>query len=265
MRRLVDLIGTGRSDHVARPAIPEGLAVFAVGDVHGCVDLLVEMHREIIKQAKALPENLKRVVVYLGDYIDRGPDSADVIDLLVAAPLPGFKSIHLLGNHEHAFIRFVRGERDFLNSPKVVQWLFREGGLATLKSYGVTVSSNTFPENIQRMRVQLLRKMPTDHFEFLQRLTLNHSIGDYFFVHAGIDPTRSLSEQRPSDLLNIREPFLASKELYDKVIVHGHTPYKAPNIQSNRIGLDTEAEASGRLSGLLLQRDNLKLLQVKHT
>src|SRR5690606_40984524 len=115
MRRLVDLIGTGRSDHVARPAIPEGLAVFAVGDVHGCVDLLVEMHREIIKQAKALPENLKRVVVYLGDYIDRGPASGDVIDLLGTALLPGFKSIHLLGNHEDTFIRYLLAKRDLLS------------------------------------------------------------------------------------------------------------------------------------------------------
>ncbi len=265
MRRLVDLIGKGPQTNIARPCVPDGLAVFAIGDIHGRADLLVKMHREIIRQSKDLPEKVKKVAVYLGDYIDRGPDSAEVIDLLVAAPLAGFRSVHLLGNHELALISYLRGERDFLSGPKVAHWLFHEGGLATLKSYGVNISTNTFPENIHRMRVELLRKIPTDHIEFLQRLSLNHCIGDYYFVHAGIDPNRPLNEQRPSDMLNIREPFLQSRALYDKVIVHGHTPFKAPNIQNNRIGLDTEAEISGRLSGVLLQKNRVMLLQTKET
>lgn len=279
MRRLVDYVGLRRLE-TERPSVPKGTAVFAVGDIHGRIDLLLEMHKRILLKAKDLPPETRKTIVYLGDYIDRGTDGAGVIDLLLSAPLPGFDAVYLLGNHDLALLSFLKGEADFLRwsqdkkerfelpthylvSQNVVNWLYDSGGLETLRSYGVDTFKDPTPQNIAAMRVQLLRKIPTDHISFLENLKLSATKGDFFFVHAGIDPHRSLSNQRPSDMLMIREPFLNSKKVYEKVIVHGHTPYQIPAIRNNRIGIDTEAYQTGVLSGLIINGDAISVLQTK--
>jgi serine/threonine protein phosphatase 1 len=252
-------MGLRRSD-TQRPSVPSTVAVFAIGDLHGEVDLLVQMHQQILKQAKELPANLRKIVIYLGDYIDLGRDSAGVIDTLVSAPLPGFKSIYLLGNHELAFISFLKGEANYLQN---VAWIYKNGGIKTLESYGVHTFSDPTPKNIAAMRIQLLRKIPTDHFSFLEQLQLNYTVGDFFFVHAGIDPKRPLNNQRVTDMLTISDNFLSSNSIYDKIIVHGHTASKAPCLHRNRIGLDTDAYLTGALSGVMIRRDMITVIQAK--
>lgn len=277
MRRLVDYVGLRRIE-TEKPSVAKGTAVFAVGDIHGRVDLLVQMHKQILAKAKDLPKDTRKTVVYIGDYADRGADGAGVIDTLISAPLPGFDSVYLLGNHDLALLSFLKGEADFLRwsqdkkerfdlpthylvSQNVVNWLYENGGIETLRSYGVETFKDPTPQNIAAMRVQLLRKIPTDHLEFLESLKLSATKGDFFFVHAGIDPHRSLRDQRPSDMLMIKEPFLNSKKIYEKVIVHGHTPYQIPAVRSNRIGIDTEAYQTGILSGLMINENQIIFLQ----
>lgn len=261
MKRLVDFVGTSRIRTV-RPSVPEGLAVFAVGDIHGRSDLLLSIHGEIAARARTLPAATRKVVVYLGDYVDHGPDSAGVIDLLVAAPLAGFKSVFLMGNHEMNFFRFLRGERGY--EVQTADWLYRQGGLATLRSYGVDIKHPS-PDTIPDMRIQTLRRIPTDHLQFLEKLALNHCIGDYYFVHAGVDPARPLNDQRPSDMVGIGAPFLNSAQHHDKIIVHGHTPSVTPDIRHNRIGLDTAAHDTGCLSAVMLLRDKIQVFQTTDT
>lgn len=259
MRRLVDMIGLPRQD-TKRPRVPDTVAVFAIGDIHGEVDLLVRMHRQILQEAAKLPANLRKTIVYLGDYIDHGRDSAGVIDLLVSAPLPGFTSHYLSGNHELSFLNFIKGDlpRHKVNNDHIINWLHSEGGLATLHSYGVDTK-----QNLVDIRVQLLRKMPTDHFTFLERLQLSHSVGDFFFAHAGVDPRRSLKDQRPMDLLNGGHDFLEHNGTYDKIIVHGHSTTPDPLILHNRIALDTDAHRSGRLSAVMIHHDNVSVIKAQ--
>lgn len=280
MRRLVDFVGLRRPEEQKKPSVPRDMAVFAIGDIHGRLDLLVRMHQEILHRAQSLPANTRKVVIYLGDYIDRGPNSADVIDTLISGALPGFQSIYLLGNHELALISYLKGESDFLRwthqrsnnerlpkryliSAQLKRWMYEDGGLSTMASYGVKISQSFSPEVLASMRVELLRKIPTDHLGFLESLALSHSIGDFFFVHAGVDPSRSLKEQNPSDLLTIQEGFLEYDKPLDKIIVHGHTPFAMPCLKNNRIGIDTEAHRSGILTSVMIHHDSLKFIQVK--
>lgn len=259
MRKLVDIIGLRRLE-TERPSIPSDMAVFAIGDLHGRLDLLLEMHQEIARLAASLPLQTRRVIVYLGDYIDHGPNSADVIDTLVAAALPGFRSIHLLGNHELDFLRFIKGKE---NTDFMKQWLYEKGGLETLQSYGIKTSQNADTTGISQMRVDLLRKIPMDHLEFLEKLHMSYSAGDFFFAHAGVDPQRDLLEQYPSDLLNIGSRFIESQQVLDKIIVHGHTEFTEPSVKHNRIGLDTGAYHSNTLSGLVITSNGHRVFSVK--
>jgi serine/threonine protein phosphatase 1 len=276
MRRLVDHVGLRRLE-TERPSVPKDMAVFAVGDLHGRLDLLVKMHQEILQRSKDLPEHFRKVIIYLGDYIDHGPDSADVIDTLISAALPGFRSVYLLGNHELSFLSFLKGDADFLRwtksqtvelpdqymiSQNLNEWLHDHGGLQTLRSYGLQVGAKPDAQTIAQLRIDLLRRIPTDHLEFLEKLDLKYCIGDFFFTHAGVDPSRSLSEQLPSDLLSIGNRFLQSNQILDKIIVHGHTPFQSACIKQNRIGLDTEAYRSGKLSGLMITSSNAKTFAI---
>jgi serine/threonine protein phosphatase 1 len=277
MRRLIDHVGLRRLD-TERPSVPKDTVVFAIGDIHGRLDLLVKMHQEILHRTKDLPPNFRKTVIYLGDYIDHGPDSADVIDTLLSAGLPGFRSIYLLGNHELMFLSFLKGDMDFLRwtqsntidlperyliSRNLNAWLHEKGGLQTLRSYGLQVGAKPDAQTIAQLRIDLLRRIPTDHLEFLEGLHLKHSIGDFFFVHAGVDPQKSLSEQRPSDLLSIGDRFLLNHQILDKIIVHGHTPFENASIKQNRISLDTNAVFTGKLSALMLTADYTQTFSIQ--
>jgi serine/threonine protein phosphatase 1 len=244
----------GRPDEAVAPQVPAGSRVYAIGDVHGRVDLLGYMHQLIHEDAyrRQAPRN---VVVYLGDYIDRGSKSAAVIDLLLDEPLPSFERVHLRGNHEDSLLRFLE---DISVGPA---WFFY-GGDATLKSYGVTPPEPAArPQEMLRAQRELKRRLPERHRRFYEALTLAHQEGDYLFVHAGLRPGVPLEAQNPADLLWIRDEFLSSAEDFGKIVVHGHSISARPDVQRNRIGIDTGAFASDILTCLVLEGSDWSFLQ----
>lgn len=228
-----------------QPAVPPGTRVYAIGDVHGCAGLLDQLHGAILADAAQAPAR-RRVAVYLGDYVDRGADSAGVIDLLLDDPLPGFERVFLKGNHEDFMLRFLGEPR---HGPL---WLMNGGG-ATLASYGVCDSDIRRPgDRIVQLHDAFRSRLPARHLEFLRRLDLVHQEGDYLFVHAGVRPGVPLGVQTEEDLLWIREPFLSSGEDLGCVVVHGHTPVEAPEVCVNRINVDTGAVWTGTLTAAVL-------------
>ncbi len=233
----------------SRPAaaVPPDTRVYAVGDVHGCATLLARLHELIRADAAAAPER-RRVVVYLGDYVDRGPDSAGVVDMLIAGPGEGFEAVHLKGNHEDFLLRF-------LADPSIGGLWLMNGGGATLASYGVDGDGGA------DLRRAFLHALPKTHRAFYEGLRLWHREGTYLFVHAGIRPGRPVESQLAEDLLWIREPFLLSRADHGCVVVHGHTPVGAPEILDNRINVDTGAVWSGRLTALVLYGAERSFLQ----
>ena len=234
--------------------VPVGWRVYAVGDIHGRADLLGRLHRLIAEDAAAVPAAV-RAVVYLGDYVDRGPASAEVVDRLAGGPLAGFAAIFLKGNHEDLLIRFL----DDGSSADV--WL-TNGGVATLASYGIEVPPGlSEPGDIEAVRRRLHRAMGPAHRDFLGRLRLSHGIGDYLFVHAGVRPGVPLDAQEARDLMWIRHAFLDWPEPFAKMVVHGHTVTPAAEVRANRIGIDTGAYATGRLTCLVLDGAARRFLQ----
>jgi serine/threonine protein phosphatase 1 len=234
--------------------VPDGTRVYAIGDVHGRDDLLARLHAEILEDATG-DGGLRRVVVYLGDYIDRGEESREVIDRLLSAPLPGFEVVHLIGNHDAWLL-------EFLNDVSVGSaWLFN-GGDATLESYGVEARQALGGSSgLYAAQTALRENLPTEHLAFLRELRLHHVEGDYLFVHAGIRPGLTLQQQDPADLIWIRDDFLNAREDHGKIVVHGHSITRAPELQPNRIGIDTGAYASGCLTCLVLEGETRRFLQ----
>lgn len=232
-------------------SIPAGLRVYAIGDIHGRLDLLNRLHQMIQEDAGSAAGD--RTLVYLGDYVDRGPESAGVVELLSKETLPGFSAIHLMGNHEDFMLRFL----DDNSSGNA--W-FANGGVATLRSYGVNFD---YAELLSPGRLQdkLSRNLPARHLDFLRALTLSHVIGDYLFVHAGIRPAVAMELQTPADLLWIRGDFLNSTADHGRIVVHGHTITDAPEIRENRIGIDTGAFATDCLTCLVLEGTGRRFLQ----
>ena len=235
--------------------VPRDTRVYAVGDVHGCAERLAALHRAIAEDAAAA-EAGRKVVVYLGDYVDRGPDSKAVIELLLGDPLPGFHAEHLLGNHEDFLRRFLEDGSVALN------W-FMNGGDATLRSYGVDPYQDANSLHwLRDLSAAFHGRLPPDHAAFFEGLAMSHVEGDYLFVHAGVRPGLALDRQDPEDLIWIREPFLSSKDDHGKIVVHGHTPAKAPELRANRINVDTGACYGGPLTALVLHDDQQAFLQV---
>jgi serine/threonine protein phosphatase 1 len=235
-----------RGEDTAAPRVPEGTVVYAIGDIHGQLDLLRRLETEIQADAAKRASN-RRVVVYVGDYIDRGPASRGVIEHLIAKPLDGFEPVHLIGNHDQWLL-------DFLNEPAKGQSWLMNGGRATLASYGVNdVTSGTQREQMMALSKALAGAMPPKHLRFFQSLKHSHTEGDYFFAHAGVRPGVPLADQDPNDLIWIREEFLYSEEYFGKVVVHGHTPGHTPEEHRNRIAIDTGAFMTGRLTAVVLE------------
>ncbi|HLY56853.1 MAG TPA: metallophosphoesterase [Stellaceae bacterium] len=233
-------------------APPPGTRLYVVGDIHGYPDHLARLHELILEDA-ATAGAARNVVVYVGDYVDRGPDSRRVIETLLRSPLPGFESVHLMGNHEAAMLSFLDEEE------LQMDWL-GFGGAQTLGSYGVS-SPRRFVE-FREAREELARKLPPDHSAFLRGLALSHTEGDFFIVHAGVRPGAPLSAQVEDDLLWIREPFLSSRETFGKIVVHGHTIDRQPQVRSNRIGVDTGIYRYGRLTCAVMEGGRLGFLRV---
>jgi serine/threonine protein phosphatase 1 len=228
--------------------------VYAIGDIHGRLDLLRTLEELIRDDAAAAPET-RKVVVYLGDYVDRGPDSRGVIEHLLAEPLAGFERVHLIGNHESMMLDFLR---DVAMGPG---WLWN-GGDATLESYAVAAPMGwSDRDQLEAARRGLAAALSADHRAFLDRLARSHREGDYLFVHAGIRPGVGLDDQDPNDLIWIREPFLDSTAEHGVVVVHGHSIAQEPQYRDNRIGIDTGAYGTGRLTSLVLAGDQVRVIQ----
>lgn len=237
--------------------MPDDTLVYAIGDVHGCLDELDALHEEILADSRT-SGCARKVAVYLGDYIDRGPCSRQVIDRLIEQPLDGFEVYHLAGNHEALML-------DFLTDPEIGPgWMFN-GGNTTLESYGLNgnfdFESMTI-DSLTDLQARLRKALPDDHHAFFAHLSMCHEEGDYFFVHAGIRPGVPLQNQSDEDMLWIRDEFLDSRQSHGKVIVHGHTISWEPQFMGNRIGVDTGAFVSGTLSALVLEGHEQDILSV---
>lgn len=224
---------------------PPGTRLYVVGDIHGRADLLGILHEAIGEDAADAPA--RRVIVYLGDYVDRGAESSAVVEMLASGPLETFEAVHLLGNHEAWLL-------DFLDDPDQGAGWIMNGGSATLMSYGIDAAGISFQgDRLAKARAELRRRLPPTHLAFLESLKLSHVEGDYLFVHAGIRPGVPLDRQSVDDLVWIRDEFLFSDADHGKVVVHGHTIVDEPEVLENRIGIDTGAFATGRLTCLVLE------------
>ena len=249
-------MATGMHGQGAAPRVNDDTVVYAIGDMHGRADLVAEIHRLIAADAARRAER-RKLVVYLGDYIDRGPQSRQLIDLLVNQPLAGFDAIHLKGNHEDFMLRFLDGEMEM-----GLGWLMN-GALETLASYGVAPPAFVAASEMEDLRRRLADRLPASQRAFLDGLKLMHVEGDYVFVHAGILPGLPLDQQAEAELLWIREEFLDWTGRHDKVVVHGHSISRRPEIKANRIGIDTGAFATGVLTCLALAGDRQELIQTR--
>lgn len=234
------------------PAIGAGTRVYCVGDVHGRHDLLQALHQMIETDAAAYDGD--KTVIYLGDLVDRGMDSREVVDELLQRPLPGFESIHLLGNHEQTLL-------DFMKYPQQAAGWLSWGGRETLASYGVKMPVGMTKPDVDQIRDELQSCIPEAHVEFLRKMPLFHVFGDYVFVHAGIRPGVPLQEQSDSDLLWIRDEFIEDESEHGFVVVHGHTISEDVQFRQNRIGIDTGAFRTGVLTCLVLEGTDRRLLQ----
>jgi len=240
------LFSSRNSEPAAASAVPDGCVIYAVGDIHGRLDLLDRLHDKIAGDAARRTEP-RKLLVYLGDYVDRGLESRQVLDRLLDPPADGFERILLKGNHEDAMLQF-------LDDTSIGSSWMGFGGDATLYSYGVDVFG-TPPEGVERLDFiqQMLRdNLPQSHVVLLQRLQLCHVEGDYYFCHAGVRPGVALEAQSAQDLMWIREDFLQSRKPLGKIVVHGHSIETEPVVTANRIGIDTGAFATGVLTALVL-------------
>jgi serine/threonine protein phosphatase 1 len=230
------------------PGLPDGIRIYAFGDIHGRADLLKEMFTVIDADIARNPVG-RSIEVFLGDYVDRGPNSAGTLDLLLERSLYS-DTVFLKGNHEAFFLEVLR------NPTKLDDWR-QFGGLQTLMSYGIQPTLNPDAAEQARLINALTEVMPPDHLRFLQNLKSSFVCGDFLFVHAGVRPGIPLKEQQETDLLWIRSEFLDSNENFGKYIVHGHTPVSEPDIRPNRINIDTGAYATGNLTLLTIQGSSM--------
>jgi serine/threonine protein phosphatase 1 len=231
--------------------VPDGVRVYAIGDIHGRADLLDGLLKRIEAHMVAKPVR-HHIEVFLGDYIDRGPASQSVLERLVARDR-SYRSVFLKGNHE----TFMT---DFIKRPAILEDWQRLGGLETLMSYGITPTINANAVAQARIAADFDRVLPESHRQFLGHLRLSFTCGDFFFVHAGVRPGISLETQRDEDLLWIRQEFLLCENDFGKVVVHGHTPVPYPDIRPNRINIDTGGYATGRLTCLILEGDTIDFI-----
>jgi serine/threonine protein phosphatase 1 len=237
---------------------PSGRVGFAVGDIHGRADLLREMMALLEERADAeRREGGEPIVVFLGDYVDRGPSSAEVIDTLLQGGPRGYQRHCLRGNHEQSMLLFIE------NPLENRAWLL-QGGAETLVSYGVQPPPPVGAEDDDWIAVAtaLRMRVPRAHLDFLHSLERYVAYGDYAFVHAGVDAARSLEEQTDDDLYWSRDRFIASRRPFSHRVVHGHTPVDRPYADQRRIAVDTGAYASGMLTAARFEGEDVAFLSV---
>lgn len=225
-----------------------GRRIYAIGDVHGLAGRLETMHATIADDLARRPPR-SALILHIGDYIDRGPESASVLARLASGiPIPNTETVSLLGNHEWMALRaLLDGDKE------AVQLWLANGAAATLRSWRIDPST---PSG------KWLEAVPAEQLRWLKELRLSYRDDDYLFVHAGVRPGIALAEQAAEDLVWIREPFLSYGGRFGAVVVHGHTPGELPVVQANRIGIDTGAVYGGPLTAAVLEEDRLGFLQV---
>ena len=226
--------------------VPDGQRVYAIGDIHGRNDLLAQL----LSQIDADDEERGSAdthIIFLGDLMDRGEDSAGVIETAMALRASGRKVRFLMGNHEEVFVRACRK-----NDSKTTRFFLRIGGEETVLSYPIT-RAEYITLDMEQLSERLATLVPESHLEFIESFEDQIVIGDYAFVHAGIRPGVPLSEQKPTDLRWIREEFVDQRGDLEKVVVYGHTIYDEVEERGSRIGIDTGAYASGKLTALSLE------------
>ena len=233
------------NEDLAPGALPPGQRSYAVGDVHGCAAQLAVLHARIAEDAEQRP-GPRITVVHLGDYIDRGPDSAAVLErLLGPPPVAGAQVVNLMGNHETMLLDAAAPDAH----PGALPYWLDNGGTATLASYDAEAADPHWH-----------RHLPETHLDMLRRCRLLWGAGDYLFTHAGLRPEVPLDAQDPFDLLWIREPFLSWPGELPGIVVHGHTPAALPVVRENRIGIDTGACFGGDLTCLVLEAHRMGFL-----
>lgn len=235
-----------------RPSAPDGLRIYAVADVHGRLDLLDELLSEVESDSSRRGPS-ETVLIFLGDIIDRGPDSNAVVERLRTYRHGQLKPYFITGNHEEVLLGLLSGEAGLL-----FNWL-RYGGRECLQSYGIDLGElNLADEKAALCLIQ--QRFPDNHADFLRSFRDSIGLGDYFFVHAGVRPGIELARQSQSDLRWIRSPFLENKNDHGAIIVHGHTICDKVEFRNNRIGLDTGAYRTGRLTALGLEGEDQWLI-----
>jgi serine/threonine protein phosphatase 1 len=216
--------------------------VYAVGDVHGCLDELIALESAIVADAAAF--SCRKLIVMLGDYIDRGPGSSQVLDHLTAPAPAGFERICLAGNHELLMLDYLEGRAP------LTKWLGL-GATATLLSYGIDHDRLQMLYRDSAAIDGMIRKsIPAPHRAFLDHLPIMAEISDFILVHAGIRPGIAIDRQSDADLVTIRRAFYDQAHLLDRYVVHGHTPVEEPVREGRRINIDTGAYYTGRLTAL---------------
>lgn len=273
--RATPLLSPAMIEFIEAPAtLPRGERAYAIGDVHGCLRQLEALHQAIALDLAERPV-AEAVLIHLGDYVDRGPDSAAVVALLAAGPpIPGLHTVNLMGNHEHMMLDALASGRE-----EAAELWLSNGGANTLFSWGVPRLA---------AQAEWAEQIPVPHLLFLRNLVLMHRLGPYLFVHAGLRPGVRLHRQTRHDMLWIREPFLSAKgpflgdaskdpalggsgqgageaaggvgDTESVVVVHGHTPTLAPVVRPNRIGIDTGAVMGGVLTCAVLEADRVGFL-----
>jgi serine/threonine protein phosphatase 1 len=226
--------------------VPAGVRLYAIGDIHGRNDLLQSLLGQIETDDKVRgPADTQ--IIFLGDLVDRGPDSAGVIETAMALRAKGHKVRYLLGNHEEVFLTACR-KRD----TKTLKFFLKIGGDTTLQSYPIT-RTEYMALDYEELAERLATLVPETHLTFLESFEDQIIIGDYAFVHAGIRPGVPLSEQKRSDMRWIKNEFTDHRGDLEKVIIYGHTIYDDVDERGSRIGVDTGAYASGKLTAIGLE------------
>ena len=231
---------------------PEGIRLYAIGDVHGRLDLLQDMHGLIRADIDRHPTHDWRII-HLGDYIDRGPDSKGVLDFLIHASRHDPRILSLIGNHDDGFLHYLAtGDTNGIFA--------LHGGSDTARSYGVEVDY-TDPASAKAAYPQLLNAIPQAHIDYIRSMPSSVSFGDFFFCHAGVNPVVALDAQDRDDLMWIRTIFLKWTDPMEKVIIHGHTPQSIVDVQPNRVNLDTYAWKNGKLSAIVIDGPEKRFLE----
>ena len=236
------------------PSVPEGERVYAIGDIHGRLDLLDQMLNAISEDRARLPD-LQTNIIFLGDLVDRGPDSSGVIERLIDLDRdPRLFTSFILGNHDEVFLKAATGDK------KALRFLIRIGGKETIISYGISREEYASAD-LEQLSSMVREAVPAAHVAFLKSFQDYLVKGDYVFVHAGIKPGVDIGSQSPTDLRWIRKEFLETRASHEKIVVHGHSISSRPAVRSNRIGIDTGAFSSGRLTAVVLEGADRRFLE----